>query len=569
MERLTHVVVDVEILGVRVSAQPFDEAIETLLSAAGGPSPFRAHFVNVHTLVEAQHDPALRQVFATADMIFTDGMPLVWVAQRRGAPAAQRVSGPDVMLSVCDRGRSLGLRHFFFGGQANVAQRLADALTARFPGLEIVGTYTPPLRALGELEDQTVIDEINRTRPDVLWIGLGAPKQEFWATNHGSRLDARVVLPVGAAFDFLSGRIRRAPRWMRRAGLEWIFRLAMDPRRLLRRYIVTNASFLFLIARDAIERRFGGSARATAAPGRRRRSVDQRLRASWFGRRLGWLRHRSPGGYARLRGIYRILGSLRASDGLDAYQREAVSDFMAETPAALLATGVLEIGSDTNGRVLRRIAGLGVPRVIGLNPALSVVEADQLSIGLPEGSRFEAVELRSAGLRDASFGAIFSVAVFEHLNEFAASLGEMHRLLIPGGRVYAAFGPIWSSSLGHHVFANIDGVQLRHWDPRLNPIEDHSHLLLSAEEMAQRIAATRSSALAEAGAEWIYRSDNLNRLFFEDYVAAFRAAPFEIVKLTTDTEEVPARRLAALKKQYPDRSVFNVRNAVVVLKKAG
>jgi SAM-dependent methyltransferase len=242
---------------------------------------------------------------------------------------------------------------------------------------------------------------------------------------------------------------------------------------------------------------------------------------------------------------------------------------MAETPAALLATGVLEIGSDTNGRVLRRIAGLGVPRVIGLNPALSVVEADQLSIGLPEGSRFEAVELRSAGLRDASFGAIFSVAVFEHLNEFAASLGEMHRLLIPGGRVYAAFGPIWSSSLGHHVFANIDGVQLRHWDPRLNPIEDHSHLLLSAEEMAQRIAATRSSALAEAGAEWIYRSDNLNRLFFEDYVAAFRAAPFEIVKLTTDTEEVPARRLAALKKQYPDRSVFNVRNAVVVLKKAG
>jgi N-acetylglucosaminyldiphosphoundecaprenol N-acetyl-beta-D-mannosaminyltransferase len=561
------VAINVEILGVRVSAQPYDEAIEALLAAARQPSRFRAHFVNVHTLIEAQHNQALGEVFAAADMIFTDGMPLAWVAQRRGAPAAQRVSGPDVMLSLCDRGRSLGLRHFFFGGQANVAPRLAAALTARFPGLEIVGTHTPPFRALGEVEDQSVIDEINQARPDVLWVGLGAPKQEFWAAGHASRLDARVVLPVGAAFDFMSGRVRRAPLWMRRAGLEWIFRLAMDPRRLLRRYLVTNADFLFLIAKDAIRRQIRGSAPMPAR--RRRRSIDQRLRASWFGHRLGWLRHQSPGTYARLRGVYRRLGAFGVSDGLDAYQRAAIADFMAETPAPLLAAGVLEIGSDTNGRVLRRLAALGVRRLTGLNPALTFAEAGQLSVGLPEGSRFEAVDLRSAGLPDSSYGAIFSVAVFEHLNEFEACLAEMYRLLIPGGRVYAAFGPIWSSSLGHHVFAEADGEQLRHWDPRLNPIEDHSHLLLSAEEMANRIAASRGHALAEAGVEWIYRSDSLNRLFFEDYVAAFSAAPFEVVKLTTDTEEVPARRLAALKNRFPDRSVFNVRNAVVVLQKAG
>jgi N-acetylglucosaminyldiphosphoundecaprenol N-acetyl-beta-D-mannosaminyltransferase len=245
---------ELELLGVRMTGQTYAEAITRMLDAASGGGQLRAHFVNVHNLTEAQDRADLREVFRTAGMICADGMPIVWLSRRRGAPEAERVCGPDVMLSVCDRGRAIGLRHYFYGGRPGVPEALAAALQRRFPGLEVAGAVSPPFRAAMELESDETIATINDARPSVVWVGLGAPKQEFWVAAHAPRLAAGLILPVGAAFDFHSGRIRRAPRWMRRVGLEWLFRLAMDPRRLARRYITTNAKFLTRVVRDSLHR---------------------------------------------------------------------------------------------------------------------------------------------------------------------------------------------------------------------------------------------------------------------------------------------------------------------------
>lgn len=240
----------VEILGTELTAQSFDDAIGRMLRAATDGPQLRAHFANVHTVVEAVRNPALAAIFRSAGMVCTDGMPLVWLAHRRGSLHAERVSGPEAMLSICDRGRSSGLRHYFFGGAPGVAEEVSRRLALRFPGLIVSGFHSPPFRTGAALEDDTVIQAINQTLPDVIWVALGAPKQELWAAAHESRLTAKLILPVGAAFDFHSGRVRRAPRWMRRAGLEWLFRLAVDPRRLARRYLVTNLRFFMLLARS-------------------------------------------------------------------------------------------------------------------------------------------------------------------------------------------------------------------------------------------------------------------------------------------------------------------------------
>ena len=245
----------VRILGVDVAAQEFDEAIAALLAAAATRQPLRAHFCTVHSLVEAAGDTALTRVFNTAGMAFTDGMPLVWVARLRGVGRAERVCGPDVMPALADRGRSGGLRHYFLGGAPGTPEALAASLGQRYPGLVVVGTHSPPFRALSTDEEAALVSAINEVEPDVLWIGLGSPKQEFWAARLADRVDAPLVLPVGAAFDFHSGRLRRAPTWMQRVGLEWLFRLAVEPRRLWRRYVGTNARFVFLLIREQASRR--------------------------------------------------------------------------------------------------------------------------------------------------------------------------------------------------------------------------------------------------------------------------------------------------------------------------
>jgi N-acetylglucosaminyldiphosphoundecaprenol N-acetyl-beta-D-mannosaminyltransferase len=245
----------IDLLGVPIDAQRFEDAVGRILDAARGRQSLRAHFVTVHSLIEATEDPRLSEVFGTATMACTDGMPLVWLARRAGAREAQRCAGPDVMLAVCDQGRASGLRHFFLGGAPGTADLLAERLRARYPGLEVAGTASPPFRPLTPAEDQALNAEIEATAPNVLWVGLGSPKQDFWSAEHQGGFDVPVILAVGAAFDFHSGRLRRAPRWMQRLGLEWLFRLVAEPRRLARRYLTTNARFLWLVVRQALSRR--------------------------------------------------------------------------------------------------------------------------------------------------------------------------------------------------------------------------------------------------------------------------------------------------------------------------
>lgn len=241
----------VHLLGVPVNAQRFDEALGRLLEHASTRTSFRAHFATVHSLVEATQNAALEEAFGSASMVCTDGMPLVWLARRRGHPA-ERVAGPDMIQAVCDRGRQAGIRHFFIGGGEGVAQALAERLARQFPGLDVAGTYTPPFRSMTEGELADLRRQLVYSRAQIAWIGLGAPKQELFAAELSVTVPGVVILPVGAAFDFHSGRVRRAPRWMRRAGLEWLFRLSQEPGRLWRRYLATNARFIWLVAREEL-----------------------------------------------------------------------------------------------------------------------------------------------------------------------------------------------------------------------------------------------------------------------------------------------------------------------------
>jgi len=235
---------------IEVSALTFEAAVERLLDAPALGEQLSAHFVTAHTVVESHRDPALRAVLQRADLVAPDGMPLVW-AGRLQHREVTRVYGPDTMAAVIDRGRARGARHYLYGGAEGVPERLAAALQARFPGVQIVGTESPPFRPLTEAEDAAAVARINAARPDYVWVGLGSPKQDHWVGAHRGRLDATALLAVGAAFDFHTGDLRQAPGWMQRSGLEWLFRLAMEPRRLWHRYTVVNATFLWLVGRQA------------------------------------------------------------------------------------------------------------------------------------------------------------------------------------------------------------------------------------------------------------------------------------------------------------------------------
>jgi len=200
---------------------------------------------NVHSVMEARRDESLRAVFNAAGLAVPDGMPLVWVGRLRGRRDVRRVYGPDLTLQLCERAARRGFTCFFYGGGPGVAERLAEALSRRFPGLRVVGAEAPPFRPLTTEEDEEAVRRINAAAPDVVFVGLGCPKQERWMAEHRERLHAPVLLGVGAAFDFHTGLMPQAPRWMMGAGLEWLFRLWQEPRRLWRRYLIYNPLFVF------------------------------------------------------------------------------------------------------------------------------------------------------------------------------------------------------------------------------------------------------------------------------------------------------------------------------------
>jgi N-acetylglucosaminyldiphosphoundecaprenol N-acetyl-beta-D-mannosaminyltransferase len=215
---------------------------------------------SMHGIVEAQHDPSFKEALNATDLVVPDGMPLVWLGRRRGHVLPSRVYGPDLLLAFCEESAGQGYRHFFYGGEPSVAEQLAGSLKTRFPGLNVVGTCSPPFRPLNAKEDEETVEMINRAAPDVLWVGLGAPKQERWMHAHKMRLRVPVMVGVGAAFDMLSGRRKQAPRWLREHGLEWFFRLLQEPRRLWRRYLVYGTQFIaYLILKNLRLKNFDAS----------------------------------------------------------------------------------------------------------------------------------------------------------------------------------------------------------------------------------------------------------------------------------------------------------------------
>jgi N-acetylglucosaminyldiphosphoundecaprenol N-acetyl-beta-D-mannosaminyltransferase len=211
------------------------------------------HYVcvtGVHGVMEARRDLELRRINNDSGLTTPDGMPLVWAGHRAGVPHMRRVYGPDLMVALCGLAAERGWSSFLYGGGPGVPERLAERLTARFPGLRVAGTWSPPFRPLTPEEDQAVVERINRSGADLVWVGLSTPKQERWMAAHAARLHARALLGVGAAFDIHAGLLAQAPPWMQRAGLEWLYRLAREPRRLWRRrYLRNNPRFVVEILR--------------------------------------------------------------------------------------------------------------------------------------------------------------------------------------------------------------------------------------------------------------------------------------------------------------------------------
>lgn len=233
-------------LGVGVSIVDMPLALQTIEHWIAQRQPNYVCLRDVHGIMACRDDPVLLEIHRTAGLVAPDGMPLVWLGRLKGHRGIRRVCGPDLMPALCARSVVRGHRHFLYGGAPGVAERLATALRARFPGLQIVGVHTPPFRPLTADEDAQVVRTINESGADVVWVGLGSPKQEHWMAAHLGRLRAPVMLGVGAAFDFHAGTLRRAPVWMQRSGLEWLYRLAAEPRRLWRRYLLMAPRFVVL-----------------------------------------------------------------------------------------------------------------------------------------------------------------------------------------------------------------------------------------------------------------------------------------------------------------------------------
>jgi N-acetylglucosaminyldiphosphoundecaprenol N-acetyl-beta-D-mannosaminyltransferase len=243
------------VLGVPVSAVNMERALarlDTLIRAPQGDAAAYVCVRDVNGVVECQDDPKLLAIHEQAAMVTPDGMPIVWLGQRSGFPHVDRVYGPDLMLEVCAVSEQRGYRHYFFGGGEGVADLLAARLQQRFPGLAVVGTHCPPFRALTRAEQEGAAAAILASGANIVWIGLGSPKQERWMAEMAPLLPGRILIGVGAAFDFHAGLKRQAPRWIQRSGLEWAFRLATEPRRLWRRYLVNNTRFVALLIAEQL-----------------------------------------------------------------------------------------------------------------------------------------------------------------------------------------------------------------------------------------------------------------------------------------------------------------------------
>jgi N-acetylglucosaminyldiphosphoundecaprenol N-acetyl-beta-D-mannosaminyltransferase len=245
------------VLGVPLALTDYERTMDWMDATVQARGKGYICVAATHTVVACQDDPELRAAVLGASLVVPDGQPLVWAMNALGHDLSHRVYGPDLMAHYCERSALTGVRMFLYGGRNQGALvQLALNLRRRFDGLQIVGGYSPPFRALGSEELDAVVAEINHAKPDVVWVGIGVPKQEKWMAALRDRIDAPVLVGVGAAFDFHAGLVPQAPSWMQSAGLEWLFRLSKEPRRLWKRYLTYNPRFVLGFARQYARHRW-------------------------------------------------------------------------------------------------------------------------------------------------------------------------------------------------------------------------------------------------------------------------------------------------------------------------
>jgi len=238
-----------DVVGTGISLTSCDE----LVSVFGNRPDSTATVVtitNVHAVMEARRNRELRVAIDDADVTTSDGMPIVWALRSMGHPQQERVNGVKVTTTMLDKGRLRGWRHYFYGSTEETLGDLEQAIKEQYDGVEIAGTMSPPFRDLTAAEEDEIAREIMATRPHFVWVGLGMPKQEKWMLRNRHRFPGVVLVGIGAAFDFIAGTKPEAPEWMQRAGLEWLFRLVSEPRRLWRRYAFNNPGYLILWAKQ-------------------------------------------------------------------------------------------------------------------------------------------------------------------------------------------------------------------------------------------------------------------------------------------------------------------------------
>lgn len=251
----------VSVLGAHYSVLRREAAHEALLSAALAGERGYVCVSNVHTTMTGFLDPAYRQILNAAAFTVPDGVPIVWAMRSLGHRGQDRLHGPSLMRDLFDKGRAVGARHYLYGGSPKAVEELRAALLARFPGALIVGAESPPFQPFGEISEAdfaAAAARINAARPHFVWIGLGAPKQERWMYRQRDAVSG-IMFGIGAAFDIIPGRVPEAPGWMQQAGLEWLYRLSREPRRLWSRYLFYNPAFLALWAGQLVLRLFGVS----------------------------------------------------------------------------------------------------------------------------------------------------------------------------------------------------------------------------------------------------------------------------------------------------------------------
>jgi N-acetylglucosaminyldiphosphoundecaprenol N-acetyl-beta-D-mannosaminyltransferase len=250
-----------ELLGVPISVVDYDGTMEVMDDLVDGGGRGYVCAAPVHALIVAQDDPEMLAALRGSTLVVPDGMPIVWASNLFGEQLEDRVYGPELMLRYSERCAERGHRVWLYGGrdQGSLVQ-LALSMRRRHPGIKIVGGYSPPFRPLTADEEDAIVEQINEAEPDVLWVGIGVPKQEKFMARMRERLDVPVMCGVGAAFDFHAGRVSMAPAWMQERGLEWIYRIGQEPRRLLPRYLHTNPRFVLGITRQYMTQRRAGRA---------------------------------------------------------------------------------------------------------------------------------------------------------------------------------------------------------------------------------------------------------------------------------------------------------------------